>query len=129
MLEAVNICKSYSRTNNPLHVLKGIELRIREGEIVAVVGPSGAGKSTLLHVLGGLDRPDKGNVYLDGEDVYRLKDAERAKNVLYFFDWCYRHGNEIAQNLDYVPMPGSVVDLIKTTWSDSLASNGSGIWP
>ena len=58
-----------------------------------------------------------------------VPDAEKGKAVLAFFDWCYRHGNEIAQNLDYVPMPGSVVDLIKTTWSDSLASNGSGIWP
>lgn len=80
MLEAVNICKSYSRlNNNELHILKGIDLKVKEGEIVVVVGPSGAGKSTLLHVLGGLDRPDKGSIHLDGEDLYNLKDAERAK--------------------------------------------------
>jgi len=79
ILEASNINKSYFRSNNVLHVLKGIDLKIEEGEIVSVVGPSGAGKSTLLHVLGGLDRPDQGVVHLDGEDIYSLKDAARAK--------------------------------------------------
>ena len=79
ILQADNICKSYARTDHLLHVLKGIDLKIEEGEIVSVIGPSGAGKSTLLHVLGGLDRPDQGTVRLDGEDIYRLKDAARAK--------------------------------------------------
>ncbi|MCK5259615.1 MAG: ABC transporter ATP-binding protein [Candidatus Omnitrophica bacterium] len=79
MLEASNINKSYFCTNNALHVLKGIDLKIGEGEIVSVVGPSGAGKSTLLHVLGGLDRPDQGTVHLEGGNIYDLKDAARAK--------------------------------------------------
>jgi lipoprotein releasing system ATP-binding protein len=79
ILEASNINKSYARTNNVLHVLKGIDLEIEEGEIVSVIGPSGAGKSTLLHVLGGLDRPDRGEVILDGEDLYALSDPARAK--------------------------------------------------
>ncbi|MBN1870156.1 MAG: ABC transporter ATP-binding protein [Candidatus Omnitrophica bacterium] len=79
MLEALNINKSYFRSNNALHVLKGIDLRIEEGAIVSVVGPSGAGKSTLLHVLGGLDKPDQGEVHLDGENIYGLKDAARAR--------------------------------------------------
>ena len=79
ILEASNINKSYFRSSNALHVLKGIDLKIGEGEIVSVVGPSGAGKSTLLHVLGGLDRPDQGTVHLEGENIYDLKDAARAK--------------------------------------------------
>ena len=79
ILEASNINKSYFHSDNALHVLKGIDLKIEEGEIVSVVGPSGAGKSTLLHVLGGLDRPDQGVVHLDGENIYGLKDAARAK--------------------------------------------------
>jgi len=79
ILEAFNINKSYFRSNNALHVLKGIDLKIEEGDIVSVVGPSGAGKSTLLHVLGGLDRPDQGTVHLDGENIYDLKDVARAK--------------------------------------------------
>jgi lipoprotein-releasing system ATP-binding protein len=79
ILEASNIKKSYSRSGNALHVLKGIDLKIEEGEIVSIVGPSGAGKSTLLHVLGGLDRPDQGAVNLDGENIYSLRDADRAR--------------------------------------------------
>ncbi|MCK5012493.1 MAG: ABC transporter ATP-binding protein [Candidatus Omnitrophica bacterium] len=79
MIEASNISKSYFRSNNALHVLKGIDLKIEEGEIVSVVGPSGAGKSTLLHVLGGLDQPDQGAVHLDGENIYDLKNTARAK--------------------------------------------------
>jgi len=79
ILEAFNINKSYVRSDNALHVLKGINLKIREGEIVSVNGPSGAGKSTLLHVLGGLDQPDEGVVNLDGENIYGLNDAAKAK--------------------------------------------------
>ena len=79
ILEASNINKSYFRSNNALRVLKGIDLKVEEGEIISVVGPSGAGKSTLLHVLGGLDRPDQGAVHLDGENIYEMKDAARAK--------------------------------------------------
>jgi lipoprotein-releasing system ATP-binding protein len=79
ILEASNINKSYFRSNNALHVLKGIDLKINEGDIVSVVGPSGAGKSTLLHVMGGLDCPDQGTVHLDGENIYELKDAALAK--------------------------------------------------
>lgn len=79
ILEAVHINKSYFRSGNALHVLRGIDLRIGEAEIISIVGPSGAGKSTLLHALGGLDRPDQGEVILDGEDVYGLNDAARAR--------------------------------------------------
>ncbi len=79
ILEASNVNKSYFRSNNALHILKGIDLRIEEGEIVSIAGPSGAGKSTLLHVLGGLDQPDRGIVHFDGEDIYSLKDLDRAK--------------------------------------------------
>jgi len=79
ILEALNINKSYFHSDTALHVLKRIDLKIEEGEIVSIAGPSGAGKSTLLHNLSGLDRPDRGVVYLDGKDIYSLKDADRAK--------------------------------------------------
>jgi len=79
ILKSCNIFKSYFHANNDLPVLKGIDLNIEEGDIVSIVGPSGAGKSTLLHILGGLDKPDKGMVVLDNEDVYKMKDADRAK--------------------------------------------------
>ena len=78
MLEAVNVHKTYNHGTNKLHILKGIYLTIRQGDILAIVGPSGAGKSTLLHILGALDRPSEGQVIFEGEDVYRLNDRERS---------------------------------------------------
>jgi lipoprotein-releasing system ATP-binding protein len=69
MLTAQNLTKSYSS----LHVLKGVSLDIKEGEIVAIVGASGAGKSTLLHILGTLDQPDKGSLQIAGVDVLKLR--------------------------------------------------------
>jgi len=62
-----------------LRVLKGIDLTVDEGEIVAIVGPSGAGKSTLLPILGGLDEPDRGFVQFDGDNLYSLGDEARAR--------------------------------------------------
>lgn len=78
ILEATNLQKSYHQAGATLHVLKGIDLKIDEAEMVAIVGPSGAGKSTLLHILGGLDYPDQGKVILEGEEIYRLNDVQRA---------------------------------------------------
>jgi lipoprotein-releasing system ATP-binding protein len=79
LLQAVNIHKVYRQAENTLHILKGIDVGIQEGEIVSIVGPSGAGKSTLLHILGGLDMPNDGHVNIDGEDLYKLNDVKRAK--------------------------------------------------
>ena len=61
-----------------LHVLRGVDIGVKKGEIVAVVGASGVGKSTLLHILGALDRPTKGRVSLNSTDVFSLNDRELA---------------------------------------------------
>jgi len=74
MLEAKNIRKVYNGSEKPLEVLKGINLTIDKGSFIAIVGPSGAGKSTLLHILGGLDEPTEGKIFIDGQDMYGLKD-------------------------------------------------------
>lgn len=79
MLEAKGLHKIYKNGASELHVLKGIDLNVKKGEVLAVLGPSGAGKSTLLHLLGGLDSPTKGEVFIDGVDVYSISDYERAK--------------------------------------------------
>jgi ABC-type lipoprotein export system ATPase subunit len=78
ILRSENIHKSYLDTDKRVDVLRGIDLEVAEGETVAIIGPSGAGKSTFLHVLGGLDVPDKGTIYINGHEIYKLGDAERA---------------------------------------------------
>jgi lipoprotein-releasing system ATP-binding protein len=61
-----------------LHILKGVNLSVRRGELLAIAGPSGVGKSTLLHILGGLDRPTAGEVYYEGVEISRLPEGELA---------------------------------------------------
>lgn len=71
--------RGVKRTYGSLQVLKGIDLDVKKGEVVAIVGASGAGKSTFLHILGTLDRPEEGQVLIDNVDVFGQKDAELAK--------------------------------------------------
>lgn len=75
MIEVKNIQKSFG----DLHVLKGINLHVNKGEIVAIIGKSGAGKTTLLQIIGTLDKPDNGQVVINGIDVSQLKEKELAR--------------------------------------------------
>jgi lipoprotein-releasing system ATP-binding protein len=79
ILDANGIVKSFPMGREKLLVLKGAGLRVREGEMLAIMGPSGVGKSTLLHILGALDQPDSGSVEVDGVEITRLRDSQRAK--------------------------------------------------
>jgi len=73
-LETRNIKRTYQMGKVTVAALRGVSLEIKEGDFVAILGPSGSGKSTLLHVLGGLDRPDGGEVLIDGISLYALND-------------------------------------------------------
>ena len=75
MIEVRNIWKSFGS----LQVLRGVNLRVKQGEIVCIIGQSGAGKTTLLQIMGTLDKPDKGEVLFDGKDVFRLNDTALAE--------------------------------------------------
>ena len=74
ILETKELRKYYVTGANQVRALDGVSLSVRQGEFVAVVGTSGSGKSTLLHMLGGLDRPTAGIVFVDGKDIFSLKD-------------------------------------------------------
>ncbi|MCX5702654.1 MAG: ABC transporter ATP-binding protein [Candidatus Omnitrophica bacterium] len=91
MLEAKNLHKVYYNGNKQLRVLKGVDLSIEKGKLIAIVGPSGAGKSTLLHILGGLDKPTQGKVVFEGENIYSLSDPAlckiRNKNIGFVFQF------------------------------------------
>lgn len=74
ILQAKDLKKIYGSDNNAVHALDGINLSVEKGEFVAIVGTSGSGKSTLLHMLGGLDHPTSGSVFVDGKDIFSLKE-------------------------------------------------------
>ena len=87
MIEVKNIRKSFGE----LEVLKGVDLNVKKGEIVAIIGKSGAGKTTLLQIIGTLDRPTKGQVLIEGTDVFAMKDKDlaafRNKHIGFIFQF------------------------------------------
>src|SRR5690606_32565020 len=86
-----NVLKGYSRGKQRVEVLHGLDLDVEEGEFLALMGPSGSGKTTLLNLIGGLDRPDKGEVVVVGERLDRLSSGRlaqwRARNVGFVFQF------------------------------------------
>lgn len=76
VLRTENLTKEYGIGENKVIALDHVSLTINEGEFVTILGPSGSGKSTLLHLLGGVDRPTEGKVYIDGQSIYDMKDKE-----------------------------------------------------
>ena len=78
ILRVENLCKTYGKGENQVKALDNVSFSVNKGEFVAIIGPSGSGKSTLLHILGGVDKPTSGKVYVDGEDVYAQNDEKLA---------------------------------------------------
>ena len=78
VLKAEHLTKVYGSGENEVRALDDVSFYIQRGEFVAIIGPSGSGKSTLLHILGGVDRPTSGKVYLDGTDVYSQNEEQLA---------------------------------------------------
>lgn len=78
MLKIENLSKVYGKDDNRVCALNNVSFTVEKGEFVAIIGPSGSGKSTLLHILGGVDKPTSGKVWLSGQDVYSQNDEQLA---------------------------------------------------
>ncbi|MFJ7072460.1 ABC transporter ATP-binding protein [Streptomyces sp. NPDC098781] len=105
VLRAEGLAKTHYGEGAPAHAVRGVDLSVRRGEFLAVTGPSGAGKSTLLHLLGGLQRPDDGSIWLDGECADRWSEArwsvERRKRIGIVFQFFNLVSNlSVADNVE-----------------------------
>ncbi len=78
ILRVENLTKVYGKDENEVRALDGVSFSVNKGEFVAIIGPSGSGKSTLLHILGGVDKPTSGKVFMDGKDVYAQDEEQLA---------------------------------------------------
>ena len=116
MIEVKKITKFYGSGESRFQVLKGIDLKIEDGDFLVILGASGSGKSTLLNTISGLERPDSGNIFYDEEDITELSDSRltefRRENVGFIFQQYYllpnlnvdknvRMGADLAGNSDY----------------------------
>jgi lipoprotein-releasing system ATP-binding protein len=107
VLSCSRLAKSYTDANSTLHVLRDIDLTIRQGEQVAIMGASGSGKSTLLHLLGGLDTPSGGQIRIDGTPIERLNAVQlgRLRNRALGFIYQFHHLLPEFTALENVAMP------------------------
>jgi lipoprotein-releasing system ATP-binding protein len=107
---ATNVQKSFRHMGRTLEVLRGVDLEIRDGEVLGIVGPSGAGKSTLLHCIGTLDIPTRGSIRLAGEEITQLPGSRLAdlRNRTIGFVFQFHHLLPEFNALENVMMPGLV---------------------
>jgi lipoprotein-releasing system ATP-binding protein len=113
-IAAERLFKSFEDSDgSELPILKGVDLEVKVGEVVAVVGASGAGKSTLLHLLGGLDRPTEGEVYLAGQPLSSLAEGElaEARNERMGFVFQFHHLLREFSALENIMMPLLIGDI------------------
>ena len=117
-IDVRDLHKSYNHSGDRIDILKGLSFSIRSGETVAVIGASGIGKSTLLHILGTLDRPDRGNLFYRGEDVLTYDEAKlaRFRNTSIGFVFQFHHLLPEFSTLENTMMPALI-----NGWSKSAA--------
>jgi putative ABC transport system ATP-binding protein len=111
LLRASNVTKTFSADGVPVPAVRGVDLALRRGEFAAIMGPSGAGKSTLLHLLGGLERPSSGEIWLDGRRVDGLSQAKwavlRRRHIGFVFQFFNLVSNmTVADNVELAALMG-----------------------
>ena len=113
MIEVKNITKTYGKKKNAFKALDDVSFTIPEGASVAIIGKSGSGKSTLMHAMSGLDRPETGEVVIDGKNILKLKTKEvdkfRARDMSFIFQSFFVQANESCY--DNVSLPLEIADI------------------
>jgi putative ABC transport system ATP-binding protein len=116
MIEVKNVTKTYGKKQNLFTALDDVSLSIPDGASVAILGRSGSGKSTLMHVMSGLDRPETGEIIVDGEDILKLKtkqiDKFRATKMSFIFQSFFVQANESC--FDNVSLPLEIANLSRS---------------
>jgi len=115
ILQVENVERSYTIGKSSLEVLRGVSLKVNEGETLAIMGESGSGKSTLLHVMGGLDTPKAGQVFFRGEDIYKYSSARRTK-------FRAKHVGFVFQSFHLLPE----LNILENVSLPSMAVRGGG---
>lgn len=128
-VRAEGIRKSYHLGRTEVPVLKGIDLTVYKGEFLVIVGPSGVGKSTLLHILGGLDRPTSGKVYLEEAPLFNRNDMELAniRNKSVGFVFQFHHLLPEFTAIENVALPGLIAGRPRTECFEKAASLLKGL--
>jgi lipoprotein-releasing system ATP-binding protein len=118
MLRAENLSKTYRRHAVEVRVLTGLDLEVKTGEFLSIVGASGSGKSTLLHLLGTLDAPDSGAIYLDGKRIDNLpaRDRDALRNRTFGYIFQFYHLLPELTTLDNVLMPAYIAHSTFGWW-------------
>lgn len=115
IIELQNVKKIYKLDSIETHALRGVDLKIKKKEFIAIMGPSGSGKSTLLHMVGALDKPSFGKIILDGVDISKLKESElarlRGKKIGFVFQFYNLHPNLTA--LENIELPMMIIEKDK----------------
>lgn len=115
VIELQDVKKVYKMDSVETHALRGIDLKIKKQEFIAIMGPSGSGKSTLLHMVGALDKPTEGKIFLDGVDISTLKESElarlRGKKIGFIFQFYNLHPTLTA--LENVELPMIIIEMNK----------------
>ncbi|MGI0020477.1 MAG: ABC transporter ATP-binding protein [Nitrososphaera sp.] len=113
VLRVENVVKTFESAAGTVAALRGVDISIKKGEFVAIVGPSGSGKSTLLNMIGALDKPTSGKVYINGIDIFSLSDSEIATMRNHLIGFIFQSYNLINRTtvLKNVALPGVISEM------------------